>query len=81
ATGIDGCGGPRIPTMFKALPKSAWTHSNEPIPIDFLKGRDFAILGGGTSSFDWAVAALNSEANIKSLTVYKDLFMKAAPPG
>ncbi|MGO7258830.1 extracellular solute-binding protein, partial [Rhizobium brockwellii] len=25
--------------------------------------------------------ALNSEANIKSLTVYKDLFMKAAPPG
>ncbi|MGO7377638.1 sugar ABC transporter substrate-binding protein [Rhizobium ruizarguesonis] len=24
---------------------------------------------------------LNSEANIKSLTVYKDLFMKAAPPG
>lgn len=25
--------------------------------------------------------ALNSDANIKSLTVYKDLFMKAAPPG
>ncbi|MBY3214335.1 sugar ABC transporter substrate-binding protein [Rhizobium laguerreae] len=25
--------------------------------------------------------ALNSEANIKSLIVYKDLFMKAAPPG
>ncbi|MCK8669492.1 SidA/IucD/PvdA family monooxygenase, partial [Pseudomonas azerbaijanoccidens] len=29
ATGIDGCGGPRIPAMVKALPKSAWTHSNE----------------------------------------------------
>ncbi|CCM78927.1 NAD(P)-binding domain-containing protein [Rhizobium mesoamericanum] len=62
ATGIDGCGGPRIPAMVKALPKSAWTHSNEPISIDFLGGRDVAILGGGTSSFDWAVAALETGA-------------------
>ncbi|TAW05014.1 NAD(P)/FAD-dependent oxidoreductase [Rhizobium ruizarguesonis] len=62
ATGIDGCGGPRIPAMVKALPKSTWTHSNEPIAIDFLKGRDVAILGGGTSSFDWAVAALETGA-------------------
>ncbi|MDL2409893.1 NAD(P)/FAD-dependent oxidoreductase [Rhizobium calliandrae] len=62
ATGIDGCGGPRIPAMVKALPKSAWTHSSEPISIDFLTGRDVAILGGGTSSFDWAVAALETGA-------------------
>jgi len=62
ATGIDGCGGPRIPAMVKTLPKSAWTHSNEPIPIDFLKDRNVAILGGGTSSFDWAVAALETGA-------------------
>ncbi|OBY04718.1 oxidoreductase [Rhizobium leguminosarum bv. trifolii] len=62
ATGIDGCGGPRIPAMVKTLPKSTWTHSNEPIPIDFLEGRDVAILGGGTSSFDWAVAALETGA-------------------
>ncbi|MBB3310394.1 hypothetical protein FHT78_002137 [Rhizobium sp. BK196] len=68
ATGIDGCGGPRIPAMVKTLPKSAWTHSSEPIPIDFLEGRDVAILGGGTSSFDWAVAAL--EAGAREVTMF-----------
>lgn len=62
ATGIDGCGGPRIPDIVKALPKSAWTHSSEAGDIGFLAGRDIAILGGGTSSFDWAVAALDAGA-------------------
>jgi cation diffusion facilitator CzcD-associated flavoprotein CzcO len=62
ATGIDGCGGPRIPEMVKVLPKSAWTHSSEAGDIGFLAGRDIAILGGGTSSFDWAVAALDAGA-------------------
>lgn len=68
ATGIDGCGGPHIPAMVRALPKTAWTHSSEPGDIDFLSGRNVAILGGGTASFDWAVAAL--EAGARNVTMF-----------
>ncbi len=39
-----------------------------------------AELGGSILTAD-GKPALNSEANIKSLTVYRDLFKKAAPPG
>ncbi len=39
-----------------------------------------AELGGSILTKD-GKPALNSEANIKSLTVYRDLFQKAAPPG
>jgi FAD-dependent urate hydroxylase len=62
ATGIDGCGGPHVPGFVKALPKSAWAHSSEPIDIGLLADQDVAILGSGTSSFDWAVAALEAKA-------------------
>jgi len=62
ATGIDGCGGPRIPHAVKALPKSAWTHSSEPADIGSIRDKEIAVLGSGTSSFDWAVAALEAEA-------------------
>ncbi len=30
ATGLDGCGGPRVPPMVAALDKRWWTHSAEP---------------------------------------------------
>ncbi len=36
---------------------------------------------GGSILTSAGKPALNSEANIKSLTVYRDLFQKAAPPG
>ena len=39
-----------------------------------------AELGGSILTKD-GKPALNSDANIKSLTVYRDLFQKAAPPG
>ena len=68
ATGIDGCGGPYVPDPVKALPKSAWAHSGDPIDLGALAERDVAILGSGTSSFDWAVAAL--EARARSVTMF-----------
>jgi cation diffusion facilitator CzcD-associated flavoprotein CzcO len=68
ATGIDGCGGPSIPDVIKALPKSAWTHSSDPVDIGFAAGRRLAVLGGGTSSFDWTVAAL--DAGARNVTMF-----------
>lgn len=67
ATGIDGGGAPLIPDMVRALPKDMWTHSAETADDSHLKDRDVAILGSATSSFDWAVTAL--EKGAKSVTM------------
>jgi len=62
ATGIDGGGAPMIPDFVRTLPKSYWTHSAEIADDSHLKDRDVAILGSATSSFDWAVTALEKGA-------------------
>jgi FAD-dependent urate hydroxylase len=62
ATGIDGGGGPRIPAIVKDLPKQFWTHSAEIADDSHLKDRDIAVFGSATSSFDWAVKALETGA-------------------
>lgn len=67
ATGIDGGGAPLIPDAVRALPKDSWTHSAEAADDSHLKDRDVAILGSATSSFDWAVTAL--EKGAKSVTM------------
>nr|WP_272212484.1 NAD(P)/FAD-dependent oxidoreductase [Marinicella sp. W31]MDC2878399.1 NAD(P)/FAD-dependent oxidoreductase [Marinicella sp. W31] len=58
ANGMDGCGGPYVPDNVRALPKAFWTHSAEVADDSHLKGKDVIVLGSATSSFDWAVTAL-----------------------
>lgn len=67
ATGIDGGGAPLVPDAVRALPKEYWTHSAETADDNHLKDRDVAILGSATSSFDWAVTAL--EKGARSVTM------------
>lgn len=62
ATEIDGGGGPFIPSFVRDLPKSLWTHSAELADDSHLKERDVVVLGSATSSFDWAVTALEKGA-------------------
>ena len=62
ATGIDGGGAPLVPDFVRALPKDYWTHSAETADDGHLRDRDVAILGSATSSFDWAVTALEKGA-------------------
>ena len=67
ATGFLGGGGPQIPQGVDALPRSVWAHSSEKIEPGDLAGKDVAILGVGSSSFDWAVAALRAKARAVTL--------------
>ncbi|HWU63635.1 MAG TPA: NAD(P)/FAD-dependent oxidoreductase [Ensifer sp.] len=67
ATGIDGGGAPLVPDFIRALPKETWTHSAEVADDSHLRDRDVAILGSATSSFDWAVTAL--EKGARSVTM------------
>lgn len=67
ATGLDGGGGPRIPANVANLPKHFWTHSAEVADDSHLEGRSVAVLGSATSSFDWAVTAL--ELGAKDVTM------------
>ncbi|AQZ52163.1 NAD(P)-binding domain-containing protein [Martelella mediterranea] len=62
ANGMDGCGGPYVPDDVAALPKGFWTHSAEETDDSHLKGKDVIVLGSATSSFDWAVTALEAGA-------------------
>jgi cation diffusion facilitator CzcD-associated flavoprotein CzcO len=69
ATGIDGCGVPRVPDMIEAaLPADRYTHSADRIDPATLSGREIAVLGAAASAFDWAVAALENGAS--SLTLF-----------
>ncbi|QQM31607.1 NAD(P)-binding domain-containing protein [Martelella lutilitoris] len=62
ANGMDGCGGPYVPENVAALPKVFWTHSGEEADDSHLQGKDVIVLGSATSSFDWAVTALEAGA-------------------
>ncbi|WP_176083764.1 NAD(P)/FAD-dependent oxidoreductase [Martelella sp. HB161492] len=67
ANGTDGCGGPLIPADIAALPRQFWTHSAEEADDSHLADKDVIVLGSATSSFDWAVRAL--EEGAKSVTM------------
>ncbi|TPW30507.1 NAD(P)/FAD-dependent oxidoreductase [Martelella alba] len=67
ANGTDGCGGPLIPADIAALPRQFWTHSAEEADDSHLADKDVIVLGSATSSFDWAVRAL--EKGAKSVTM------------
>ncbi|MDR3373879.1 MAG: NAD(P)/FAD-dependent oxidoreductase [Ancalomicrobiaceae bacterium] len=62
ATGMEGCGGPHVPSLVADLPRSTWSHSCECRDCGFLKDKSVVVLGASTSGFDWAVAALEAGA-------------------
>lgn len=63
ATGMDGSGAWTVPPgLVDDLPREAWAHSADPLPLDRLAGRRVAVLGAGASAFDNAAAALDSGA-------------------
>jgi len=69
ATGVDGSGRPAVPEMIAAaLPRERFTHSAEMIDPAILAKRDVAVLGAGSSAFDWANTALQSGA--RSVTLF-----------
>ncbi|WP_337270926.1 NAD(P)/FAD-dependent oxidoreductase [Oryzifoliimicrobium ureilyticus] len=68
ATGLEGAGGLNIPRLIKTtLPRERWTHSGEAIDVSSLAAKRIGVVGSAASSFDWAVAALEAEA--ESVTV------------
>lgn len=58
ATGRDGFGGLEIPSFLQNIPKTLWSHSQQTIDVDNLKGKKVAILGCGASAFDAAATLL-----------------------
>ena len=61
ATGQDGGGAWKVPEMIeRALPASAYAHSNGPIEFERLVGKRIGVLGHGGSAFDAAIMALRS---------------------
>ncbi|MEJ8473721.1 NAD(P)/FAD-dependent oxidoreductase [Roseibium algae] len=63
ATGIDGGGGPRLPHFVRELPRQFWSHSGDIADDSHLRRRAVAVIGSATSSFDWAVTALEQGAS------------------
>jgi FAD-dependent urate hydroxylase len=64
ATGIDGSGEWRVPSMVtEALPARLYAHTREAIDFDALRGKRVAVLGAGASGFDNAATALDHGAS------------------
>jgi cation diffusion facilitator CzcD-associated flavoprotein CzcO len=63
ATGIDGSGEWRIPTVIRdSLPRERYAHTREDIDFEALRGKRIAVLGAGASGFDNAATALDHGA-------------------
>jgi len=68
ATGIEGAGGAHVPQAFVGpLPRDRWSHSAEVVDIAHVADKDVGVVGAASSSFDWAVAAL--EAGARTVTI------------
>lgn len=68
ATGMDGLGGPNLPSYHAHLPKQYWAHSSESIDFSQHTSHHIAIVGGGDSALDAAATAL--DAGVKQVTIY-----------
>jgi cation diffusion facilitator CzcD-associated flavoprotein CzcO len=62
ATGMDGLGGPAVPALADALPRTRWQHSSERIDFSLWRGKRLGIVGGGDSALDAAATALEAGA-------------------
>jgi cation diffusion facilitator CzcD-associated flavoprotein CzcO len=82
ANGYAGAGGPNVPDFVRALPSSVWTHTTGRIPVDTLAGKVVGIIGAGSSAFDAAAVALESDAaevHLFSRRSYIDYQAPASP--
>jgi FAD-dependent urate hydroxylase len=62
ATGVLGSGGPSVPSIIAALPRSHWAHSADEIDFAVLQGCTVVVIGAGASAFDNAACALEAGA-------------------
>jgi FAD-dependent urate hydroxylase len=62
ANGVEGIGGPDIPTVLADLPPDRYAHTGHQIDFAALAGRSVAVLGAAASAFDAAAAALEAGA-------------------
>lgn len=62
ATGIDGLGGPFIPSVIAGLRRRFWAHSSDEIDFAALRGRRVGVVGAGASAMDNAASALEAGA-------------------
>jgi cation diffusion facilitator CzcD-associated flavoprotein CzcO len=65
ATGIEGNGVRRIPNFIAdGVPKQRWAHTHEAIDFAALAGQTVAVLGGGASAYDTAIAVAEQGADV-----------------
>lgn len=69
ATGRLGFGGPQLPEFAAALPKTSYVHTSETFDFTSLADKSVGVIGAGASSFDAALAALQSGAKDVHLIV------------
>ena len=62
ATGFAGSGGPYIPPVLAALPKTVLSHTQDPIDFGALRGKTVAVVGAAAAAFDAAGVALEAGA-------------------
>jgi FAD-dependent urate hydroxylase len=62
ATGIDGLGGPAVPSVIAGIDRRFWAHSSDEIDFDALRGKRVAVVGAGASAMDNAAMALEAGA-------------------
>jgi cation diffusion facilitator CzcD-associated flavoprotein CzcO len=65
ATGAEGNGTRRIPhEVSENIQRKFWAHAQEMIDFDSLRGKRVAVLGGGASAFDNAIAAAEHGSDV-----------------
>lgn len=81
ATGVDGTGGPNIPTPLLGLPAELVAHTGNVIDFAALDGKRVAVLGAGASALDAAGTALEAGAEQVHLFVRRDDLIVQGPGG
>jgi FAD-dependent urate hydroxylase len=62
ATGFTGNGGAYSPPELSELPADRWSHTQDPIDFERLRGKTVGVLGAAAAAFDAAGVALESGA-------------------
>jgi cation diffusion facilitator CzcD-associated flavoprotein CzcO len=71
ATGVEGTGAGKIPSIFDGLPRHLYSHSSEAIQFSDLRGKSVGVLGAATSALDAAATALEAGADEVHLFSYR----------
>lgn len=81
ANGVEGTGGPSIPSPLVGLPAALVAHTGHRIDFAALVGKRVAVLGGGASALDAAGTALEAGAAEVHLFVRRDDLIVQGPGG